>query len=219
MFMKKRKANVQSIPISVQRLHWRKHRIYICFMLASSCLRVLIGHRVPIISVFEWHRSYWILVSKFIRVQKDIRGMLFINRKVTLIAFWNALGFFAGPRKAFPLLVDLSNFYRSFYVERKNHSQNWIRSRCSAHQWSAKCHGKNNGFEIMTTICFGINFRVQNFLNCSFRRIIRRVLSSIVVVHHFMQREKLFIFDKDWALNYQQRQVVVGIFTNSYVRW
>ena len=43
--------------------------------------------------------------------------MLFINRTVTLIVAWNALGFFAESGYVLPFLVDLFDFCRSFEVD------------------------------------------------------------------------------------------------------
>ena len=51
------------------------------------------------------------------RVQKDITGMLFINRTVMLIVAGNALEFFTGSGSVIQFSVDVSDFCRSFRLE------------------------------------------------------------------------------------------------------
>ena len=91
--LKECKADAQFLPFTVHRSQWKEHRIKVCSRLVSSFLRVLIGHRVSIISAVEWHRSWWNHVPEFVRVQKDITAMLLINRTVMLILARMHLGF------------------------------------------------------------------------------------------------------------------------------
>ena len=88
-------------------------------MLVSCCLTVLIDHGTPISSVVDCHKGCWIHVSYFVRVQKDIRGMLLLNETVMGIGIWDELGFFTGSTKVLPSSVDLSDTFRIFSVQSK----------------------------------------------------------------------------------------------------
>ena len=72
----------ESHPFTVHRSQWREHRIWVCSRMGSCWLGVLIGPRISIISVVEWHKSCWNHVAEIVRVQKDIRAMLLINRTI-----------------------------------------------------------------------------------------------------------------------------------------
>ena len=109
---------MQSIPFFVDRSQWREHRFWVCSRLLSCFLRVLIEHRVCVISVVEWYKSCWNHVRYIARVEKDIRAMLLINKTGMLIDAGNALGFFTGSGDVIPFSVDLSDFCRSSREER-----------------------------------------------------------------------------------------------------
>ena len=57
--------------------------------------------------------------QKFLRFQKDIRMIRFINGKVLLIITWDAFGFSTGLGIVHPYSVDLSVFCGSFRLESK----------------------------------------------------------------------------------------------------
>ena len=90
------------------RSQWRKQRIKVCSRLVSCCSRILIAHRVSPSSVVECHRSGWVRLPYIVRVYKDFRGLLFINRTVLVIVIWDALAFFTGCGNAFSFSVVLS---------------------------------------------------------------------------------------------------------------
>ena len=117
ILLKECKANAQSLTLTVHPSQWREHRIWVCSRLVSCWLRVLMGHRVSIISVIEWHKSCWNHVPWTVRVHKDIRVMLLINKTVMPIVTGYALGFFTGSGNVIPFSVDLSDFCRRFMVE------------------------------------------------------------------------------------------------------
>ena len=115
--LKECKADARSLPSTVHPSQGREHRIWVFSRLVSCWLRVLIGHRVSITSVVEWHKSCWYHVPKIVRVQKDIGAKVHINRTIMLIVAGNALGFFTGSGKLIPFAVILPDFCRSFRVE------------------------------------------------------------------------------------------------------
>ena len=175
---------------------WREQRIWVCCMLVSCWLRVLIGRRVSEISVVEWRKSCRNHVPEIVRVQKDIRAMLLINRTVMSIVDRNALGLFTGSGNVIRFSVDLCNFCRSFRVKSNSTIKIYISHDVLLINEVHNFMEGNSPFEILTTIWYKIIFWTQNRMNCKLCRIIRRDFGFIVVAHRFLQREKLFIFDK-----------------------
>ena len=82
------------------------------------------------------------------------------------------------------------------------HNQSLNKSRCSFHRWSAQCHQKKHFFEILARFWYEITIWTQNRMNCKLCRILRRDLGFIVAPHRFLQRKKIFNFDKieHWIL-------------------
>ena len=127
---------MQSLPFTARGSQGREHRIWVCSRLVSCWLRVLIGQRVSIISVIEWHKNCWNHVAEIVRAQKDNRGMLFNKRTILLIVAKNALGLFTGSGNVNPFLVDLFVFRRSSRVEINNKSKSTKVTKLSS---SGKC--------------------------------------------------------------------------------
>ena len=144
--------------------------------------------------------------------------MLFINRTVILIVAGNALGFFTGSGNVIPFSIDLTDFWRSFRVE----SNTTIKFYLSYHfLFVNEVHNgikTNSRFDIQTSIWYEIIFRTRNRMNFKLCKIIRREYVFIVVVHRFLRREKLFNFDKGWALKSDRRRVLFRNFTSCWVR-
>ena len=129
--------------------------------------------------------------------------MLLINATVMLIVAGNALGFFTGSKIVIPFSVDLSDFWCSFRVKSnitiKIYTSHDVLLMSEVHSVTEG----NSHFEIPTTIWHKIIFWTQNRMNCKLCRFIRRDLGFILVALRFLQREKLFNFDKveHWFLN------------------
>ena len=145
--------------------------------------------------------------------------MLLINRTGMLIIPGNALGFFTGSWNVIPFSVDLSDFCRSFREERNTTTKIYISHHVVFVNEVYNVIKRNKFFDIRTTIWYTIIFRTQNRMNCKTCRIIRIEYGFIVVVHGFLQQEKLFNFDKGWALKSDRRQVLLRNFTSGWVRW
>ena len=145
--------------------------------------------------------------------------MLLINRTGMLSVAGNALGFVTGSGNIIPFSVDLSDSCRSFREERKT----TIKIHISHHVFLVnEVHNvikRNRLFDFRTKIWYKIIFRTQTRMNCKLCRIIRREYGSIVVVHRFLQRQKLFNFDKGWSLKSDRRQVLLRNFISGWVRW
>ena len=120
-----------------------------------------------------------------------------------LIVAGNALGFFTGSEIVIPFSVDLSDFWCSFRVKSnitiKIYTSHDVLLMSEVHSVTEG----NSHFEIPTTIWHKIIFWTQNRMNCKLCRFIRRDLGFILVALRFLQREKLFNFDKveHWFLN------------------
>ena len=128
--------------------------------------------------------------------------MLRIIRTGMLIIAGNALGFLTGSGIVIPFSVDLSNFCRRFREERNTRNKIYIGYNVLLVNEVHNVIPGNSPFEIPTSIWYKIIFRTQKRRNCKLCRIIRRETGFIVVVHRFMQREKLFNSDKveHWIL-------------------
>ena len=180
----------------------KRTRIWICSSLVSCCLGVLIGHRVTINSVVQWHKSCWNHVPENVRVRRSIRAMMLMNRTVWLIVTGNALGFFKESGSVISFSVELSDFCRTFTVESNTTIKIFIGDHVLVINEMHKVIERNSVFEILARIWYKIIFWTQNRMDCKLCRIIRRDLCFIVAVHRFLQREKLFNFDKfeHWVL-------------------
>ena len=160
------------------------------FYVGKVLVAARFGHRVSVIGVVEWHESCWNHVPWIVRVQKEIRVMLFISETVFLNSTGNALAFFTVSGNVNPFSIDLSDFCRSFRVESntliqifKGHDVLLINERSQGHQ-------KIQFFGVPVRIWYKIIFWTQNRLNCKLCRIIRRELCFIVAAHRFLQMEK-----------------------------
>ena len=145
--------------------------------------------------------------------------MLLINRTGMLIVAGNTLGFFTGSGNVIPFSVDLSDFCRSFRQESNTTIKIYI---CYDVLFVNEVHNvikRNRIFDIRATLWYKIIFRTQNRMNCKLCRIKRRESGLIVVVHRFLQREKLITFYKGWALKSDCRQELLRNFTSGWVRW
>ena len=145
--------------------------------------------------------------------------MLLINRTDMLIVAGNALGFFTGSGNVIPFSVDLSDYCRSFRQESNTTIKIYLGYDVLVVNEVHNVIKRNRLFDIRTTIWYKIIYRTQNRRNCKLCRIIRRESGFIVVVHRFLQREKLFSFYKSWALKSDRRQELLRNFTSGWVRW
>ena len=121
--------------------------------------------------------------------------MLLINRTSMLIVAGNALGFFIRYVNVIPFSVDLSDFCSSFRGERDTAIRINISHHVVLGNEVYNVIKRNSLLDIRTTISSKI-FRTQKRMNCKLCRIIRREYGFIVVVHRFLQRDKVFHFDK-----------------------
>ena len=128
--------------------------------------------------------------------------MLLIKRAVRLMVGGNALGFFPGCGNAIPFSFDLSNFCRSFRIESNTTIKIYIVHDFRLINEVHNVIEGNSLFEVLTTIWYKIILWTQNRMNCKLYNVIWRDLGFIVVAHRFLQREKLFNFDKieHWIL-------------------
>ena len=176
----------------------------------SCFLSVLIGHKIHICFLVEWQKGCSIHVPGILRFQIDVKGMLLIGRKVMLIVFWNAIVFSTESGNVFLFSVDLSDFRIESITKVEIDTGHKVLLINEVHNVKEG----NNLCGIMTIIWYKIDFPTQDRMNYKLCRILRRVFAFIVVVHCFMQREKLFNFDKGWALNsdgrYSWKNSLVG---------
>ena len=133
-----------------------------------------------------------------------------------LIVAGNALGFFKGSGIVVPFSVVLSDFCRSFRGERSATIKIYISHHVLLVNEVYNVIKRNSFSDIRTTIWYRIIFRTQNRMNCKLCRILRRESIFIVVVHRFLQKEKLFSFYKGWALKSYRRQELLKIFTSDW---
>ena len=119
-----------------------------------------------------------------------------------LIVTGNAIGFFIGSGNVIPFSVDLSDFCRSFRVESNTTIEIFIGHDVLLINEVHTVIKRNSLFEILAIIWYKIISWTQNRMNCKLCGIMRTDLGSIVAAHRFLQREKLFNFDKveNWIL-------------------
>ena len=174
------------------------------------CLRVLNGQRVPIISVIEWLKRCWIHVPTNVRFRKDIRGMLLINKTVTLIVSWDALGLFLGFGNAVPFSAGLSDFCRSFRVESNTTVKIYVSHDVfliiEVHNFIETVFLEIwPQFDIKSAFCRKMEW-IWSFVGSY------GVLDFIVGVQQFMRKELFLNFGHVWALNLDRKQVLVKKF-------
>ena len=145
--------------------------------------------------------------------------MLLINRAGMLIVAGNAVGFLTGSGNVIPFSVDLFEFCRRFREEIDTTIKINIGYDVLLVNEVHNVIKRNRLFDIWTTIWYKITLRAQNRMKCKLCRIIRREYGFFIVVHRFLQREKLFNFCKGWALTSDRRQELWGNFTSGWVRW
>ena len=140
---------------------------------------------------------------KFYELGKNIELLCLSKQTVIPIVSGNALGLFSGSRNVLPFSVDLSHFCRSFRIESNTTIKIFIGHHVLLINEVHNVIKKNSFFfENLATIWYKIIFWTQNRMNWKLWRIIRRDLSFFVAAHCFLQREKLFNFDKveHWVL-------------------
>ena len=103
----------------------------------------------------------------------------------------NALGFFTESGIVIPFSVDLSNFCRSFREERYTTVKIYKSHHILLVNEVYNVIKRNSLFDIRTTIWSKIIFRTQNRMNCKLCRIISGEYGFILVVHRFLQMEKV----------------------------
>ena len=113
-----------------------------------------------------------------------------------LIVTGNALGFLTGSGNVILFSVDLSNFCRSFRVEKNTIIKILLGYDVLLMNEVHNIIERFSLFEVLATIGYKIIFWTQNRMNCKLCRITRRDLGFIVAAHRFLKREKLFNFDK-----------------------
>ena len=142
-----------------------------------------------------------------------------LNRTDMLIFAGNVLGLFKGSGNVIPFSADLSDICRSFKEEINSTIKIYMSHDDLLFNEMQNVIRRNRLFDIRTTIWYKIIFWTQNRMNCRLCRIIRKEYGFIVVLHRFLKREKLFNFDKSWALKSDRRQVRLRNFTSGWVRW
>ena len=107
-----------------------------------------------------------------------------------------ALRLFTGSGNLVPFSVDLPDFCRSFRVKSNTTIKIYILNDVITIIEMHNIIEENSLFEILTTVWYKIIFWTQNRMNCKLCSIMRRDLGLWVVAHRFLQRKKLFNFDK-----------------------
>ena len=125
-----------------------------------------------------------------VRVQKDIRATLLVNRTNMLSVAGNALGLFTGSGNVIPFSVDLSDFCRSSRKESNTTIKIYITYDVLLVNEVHNVIKRNRLSDIRTTNCYEIIFRTQNRMNCKLRRIIRREYGIIVGCTSFPAKGK-----------------------------
>ena len=149
-----------------------------------------------------WLSDIWASGPNIVRVQKDIRLTLLINKTVTLIVTGHALGFFTGSGILIPFSIDLSGFCRSFRVECKTTIQSFISHDVLLINEVHNVIETYSFSEILATIWYKIISWTQNRMFCKLLRTIKRDLGFILAAHRFLQRQEFFNFDEveHWIL-------------------
>ena len=105
-------------------------------------IRWLNCQKLPFRSVAECQRRCWVYVPVFVKVYKDITGILFFIKTVMLIVTWDTHDIFTRLGVICPFPIDMSDFCRQFRVQNWHHSQNlhgiWFYRR----QWNAPSYQK-----------------------------------------------------------------------------
>ena len=145
--------------------------------------------------------------------------MLLINKTVMLIVAGNALGFFTVSGNVVPFSVYLFDFCRSFRQESNTTIKIYIDNNVLLVNEVHNVIKRNRLSDIRSTFWYKIIFQTQNRMNCKLCRIILRESGFFVVLHRFLQREKLFNLYKGWALISDRRQDLLRNLTSGWVRW
>ena len=195
-------AEAQPLSFNVRRSQWREHRIWVCSRLVSWWLRVLIGQRISIFSVVEWHKSCRSHVTETVWVQKHNRVTLLIIQPVMLIVTGNALGFSTGSGNVIPFSVDLSDLCKNFRVESNTKIKIYIGHDVLLIREVHNVIERNSLFEFLARNWYITIFWTEIRKICKLCRMIRRDLGYFVAAHRFLQRENFFNFDKveHWIL-------------------
>ena len=122
--------------------------------------------------------------------------MLLINRTVRLIVAGNTPGFSTRSGNVIPFSVDLFDFCGNFRVESNTTIKVYISHDVLFIDEVHNVTGGNSLFEILNSYGYEIIFCTQNRMNCKLFRIIKTDLGFFVVANRFLQRQKLFNFDK-----------------------
>ena len=138
--------------------------------------------------------------------------MLLINKTLMLIVVGKALGSFTRSGNVIAFSVDPFDFCGSFMVQSNTLIKIYIGHDVLHINEVYNVIERNSRLKILTTIWYEIFFRTQNGMNCKLFSIMSRVSGFVLVVHHFLQREKFFKFDKGWVLKSDRRQVLVRKF-------
>ena len=99
-------------------------------------------------------------------------------------------------RNVFPFSVDLGDIFNSLKIESNTTIKNYIGHDVLLINERHIVIEGNSLFEILTAILSEIILWTQNKKHCKLYKIIRRDLGFIVVALCFLQKEKLFNFDK-----------------------
>ena len=122
--------------------------------------------------------------------------MLLINKTDILTLNGNALGFCAGSGIVIPFSVDLFGFCRSSRVKINTTIRIYLDHDVLLINEVHNVIERNSLFAILATILYKIIFWTLYRMNCKLCGIIRRDLVFILAPHCFLQREKIFNFDK-----------------------
>ena len=155
--------------------------MWVCSRFVSCWLKVLIGHRVSINSVVEWHNMRWNLVPEIVRFREILELCWSSKEQLFWLVSGPHFGFSQDMEKKFPLSVDLSDFWRCFRVESNTTIKIYIGHDVLLINEVHNVNERNSVFEMLTTIGYKIIFWTQSRMNCNLCEIIRRDLGFIVL--------------------------------------
>ena len=144
--------------------------------------------------------------------------MLLIKRTGVLIVAGNPFDFFTGFGIVKPILVDLSDFSRSFREERNTTIKIYLGHQNPLVSQVYNVIKRHSGFDIWTTIWYKFIFRMQNKMNWRLCRIKSRDMVFILIARYLLQG-KIIQFWQNWALNSDLKQVLMRNFTSGWVHW
>ena len=114
----RKKVDAQSLPFTVTlyRMQWKEYRTKICSKLVIYCCGILLGYRIPLMSVVKWHRTCWIHIPYPVKgtVSEGILDVcLSWIEQLNWFFLGQHLGFSQGLEKFFAYRLMYPNFARA----------------------------------------------------------------------------------------------------------